>query len=619
MNDAPTNDFRLPLEIYYSALFIMRVYIYTAFIISVLAHPSALTRAATTPEHVETLPSDHIMNSLTNQAESRENEEINHQTSLGTATGLREPMHGKDSGNSHLFAFRGIPYAKPPIGHLRWTEPMPVTSWENGHLDARTFGAFCPQYDYSSARVLGHENCLFLNVFTPKLPGKSGLDSKLPVFVFLHGGGYLRGSSSAHGPHKLLTKDIVLVTVNYRLSAFGFLSTENFEFPGNYGLLDQEAALVWVQNHISEFGGDPQRVTLGGFSAGGSSTHIHSLSPRSKGLFHSAIMMSGSAHAPWALQRQPRHYAKKFAEILNCPFLNSTKLRSCLEMKSTYEIIYAQASMHKYEFIPAAFGPVVDASFRKEPILLNLPAYLVPHTKMPVIIGTVPDEGLLFSANFILGAENPRNASDVYREQAHITFDFITNDMDFENQPYMSKLGENMYFSSEGKQNMEVFFNDMVEAMTDYFFTLPAYEAARQFSEANSTVYSYLMSYRDKDTPTWALPIYNLLRKNEFSPALLDTGVSHGDDLIHIFSFPYAMGKFTQQDQDVSEILISMWTNFITTGSPQDASITDHTLWMPVDKNSEDVSYYNISPHPIMIQGSYKRKQQSLWYQIVIY
>ncbi|CAL4122972.1 unnamed protein product, partial [Meganyctiphanes norvegica] len=173
-------------------------------------------------------------------------------------------------------------YAKPPIGHLRWTEPMPVTSWENGRLDARTFGEFCPQYDYSSARVLGQENCLFLNVFTPKLPDNSGLDSKLPVFVFLHGGGYLRGSSSAHGPHKLLTNDIVLVTVNYRLSALGFLSTENFEFPGNYGLLDQEAALVWVQKHISEFGGDHQRVTLGGFSAGGSSTHIHSLSPRSK-------------------------------------------------------------------------------------------------------------------------------------------------------------------------------------------------------------------------------------------------------------------------------------------------------------------------------------------------
>ncbi|CAL4122970.1 unnamed protein product, partial [Meganyctiphanes norvegica] len=192
------------------ALLIMRVYIYTAFIISVLVHPSALTRAPTTPEHVETLPSDvpfSMMDHLTNQAESREKEEINHLTSLGTVTGLREPIHGKHSGNSHLFAFRGIPYAKPPIGHLRWTEPMPVTSWENGRLDARTFGEFCPQYDYSSARVLGQENCLFLNVFTPKLPGNSGLDSKLPVFVFLHGGGYLRGSSSAHGPHKLLTKD----------------------------------------------------------------------------------------------------------------------------------------------------------------------------------------------------------------------------------------------------------------------------------------------------------------------------------------------------------------------------------------------------------------------------
>ncbi|CAL4205904.1 unnamed protein product, partial [Meganyctiphanes norvegica] len=298
---------------------------------------------------------------------------------------------------------------------------------------------------------------------------------------------------------------------------------------------------------------------------------------------------------------------------LGAQLSNANKLKIIM-----YNVIFMNYIFQKYEgVVPLAFSPVVDGSFRKEPFLTNLPAYLLPHTKMPVIMGTVPDEGLLFAASCMLHSENPRNASDLYRELAHIPFNFITNDMDLKNQPYMAKMGEKMYFSSEGKQNTEVLFNDMVEAMTDYYFTIPEYEAARQFSEANSTVYSYLMSYRDKDTPTWCLPIYNLLRKNEFSPALFDTGVSHGDDLIHIFSFPYTMGKFTQQDQDVSEILISMWTNFITTGSPQDASITDHTLWMPVDKKIEDVSYYNISPHPTMIQGTYKRKMINFWKKIV--
>ncbi|XP_039299663.1 esterase E4-like, partial [Nilaparvata lugens] len=149
-------------------------------------------------------------------------------------------------------------------------------------------------------QVEGSEDCLYLNVYTPSRNGVG-----YPVMVFIHGGGFVGGAATSdlYGPDKLLlTKDIILVTIHYRLGFLGFASLDDVDFAGNYGLKDQSLALKWVKENIAKFGGDGDKVTVVGESAGAASAHFHILSPQSQGLVQRAILLSGTADCPWAVK-----------------------------------------------------------------------------------------------------------------------------------------------------------------------------------------------------------------------------------------------------------------------------------------------------------------------------
>jgi para-nitrobenzyl esterase len=193
-------------------------------------------------------------------------------------------------------AYRGIPYAQPPIGARRWRAPQPLPRWTSVR-DATAFGPVCMQAPPNGDTGVGDEprseDCLTLNIWTPSLAGR-----KHPVMVWLHGGGYTSGSGSAplYDGTKLAARGVVVVTLNYRLGRFGFFTHPELLAQGdgvNFGLLDQRAALRWVQANIAAFGGDPARVTLFGNSAGGESVLFHMTMPESRGLFARAIVQSG--------------------------------------------------------------------------------------------------------------------------------------------------------------------------------------------------------------------------------------------------------------------------------------------------------------------------------------
>jgi len=197
--------------------------------------------------------------------------------------------------------FAGIPYASPPVGNLRFAAPSPLESWE-GVKDAKRFSPASPQLPGEGLTdrfpVLWDEDCLYLNVVTPASDGK-----KRPVYVWIHGGAYRRGQGGVawyDGTSFASRGDVVVVTINYRLGAFGFTELgkhfgEKFSSSGLNGLLDQIAALQWVQENIASFGGDPDQVTVGGESAGAFSVANLLASPLAKGLFHRAIAQSGAA------------------------------------------------------------------------------------------------------------------------------------------------------------------------------------------------------------------------------------------------------------------------------------------------------------------------------------
>jgi len=210
-------------------------------------------------------------------------------------------IEGSTSGDGKVQIFKGVPYAAPPVGTLRWKEPQPVPSWQ-GSRKATEFGARCMQGnvfgDMMFRDAAPSEDCLYLNVWTPK----ASPDAKLPVMVWIYGGGFQAGATSEprQDGERLARKGVVVVSMNYRLGIFGFFSHPQLtkESPhhasGNYGLLDQAAALQWVRKNIAAFGGDPQNVTIFGESAGSFSVSALMASPTSKTLIHRAIGESGA-------------------------------------------------------------------------------------------------------------------------------------------------------------------------------------------------------------------------------------------------------------------------------------------------------------------------------------
>src|SRR5262245_30829179 len=252
------------------------------------------------------------------------------------------PVRGVATGE--VQAFLGIPYAAAPIGDLRWRPPQEHAAWQ-GVRDASELGAHCPQLASPYGRPSTSEDCLFLNVFAP---GKTnqGRPHLLPVMFWIHGGGLVLGLSDGYDPAKLVAQDVVVVTINYRLGELGFLAHPALaaESPtgaaGNYGLMDQQAAMRWVQRNIRAFGGDPDNVTIFGESAGGCGVPSRLASPLAAGLFDKAIVESG---AYWLVQptlAMAEADGTAFATRAGC----SAQTAACLRSLSVSAILAAQTA-----------------------------------------------------------------------------------------------------------------------------------------------------------------------------------------------------------------------------------------------------------------------------------
>jgi para-nitrobenzyl esterase len=255
------------------------------------------------------------------------------------------PLQGVPGKNSEVTVFRGVPYAAPPVGDLRWRDPQPVVAWQ-APRQASKFGNVCMQnalkpgsfYQvefYESPEPMG-EDCLYLNVWT----AAAQASEKRPVMVWLHGGGFVEGSGSlpSFDGEALARKGVVLVTINYRLGVFGFLAhpelsrESSFHASGNYGMLDQLAALKWVKANISRFGGDPENVTIFGQSAGASSVLNLCASPLAAGYFRRAIVQSGGFMGGGDL-RAAEANGERFATLLGAKSIAELRSKPAAEIQ----------------------------------------------------------------------------------------------------------------------------------------------------------------------------------------------------------------------------------------------------------------------------------------------
>jgi len=311
---------------------------------------------------------------------------------VATANGA---VQGVDHGTS--CAFLAVPYAAPPTGARRWVAPEPSVAWAPSTLSATVAPLSCPQLNNATGLPQGSEDCLKLNIWTPN-PAPA---SPAPVIVWLHGGSFVNASAnfaSQNGEHFAAATGAVVVAPNYRLGPFGFLRHTALaaEGPGagNYGLLDQRAALEWVRHHIAAFGGDPLRVTLAGASAGAHSVALHLVSPGSDGLFHSAIMQSGTAAIRWRTAADADLQAADFASALGCASGDSAAVASCLRGKTQNQVLLSKPPALAEQFRETGrtqWTPIVDGvEIPDQPrLMFERGAF----SRVPVLLGATRDEG----------------------------------------------------------------------------------------------------------------------------------------------------------------------------------------------------------------------------------
>ncbi|XP_046601546.1 juvenile hormone esterase isoform X1 [Neodiprion lecontei] len=476
-----------------------------------------------------------------------------------------------------FISFKGVPFAEPPVGELRFKDPQPKQAW-TGVREALDEGPQCPQLEIYSEKIEGDEDCLYLDVATTSLKGSR------PVMVWIHGGGFMWGDagSKLYGPDYLVKHNVVVVKIHYRLGIFGFLQLEDEEAAGNMGLKDQAAALKWVKENIAQFGGDPNNVTIFGESAGGASVHYHLLSPFSKGLFHKAIVQSGVAINPWSCTTSPVNLARRLVAHLGKETTDSKEIVKYLRTIAAHELAGA---LQKLASLPdktgslIPFGPSIDNK-SADPFIPRHPCELIYEAQdVPVMFGYNSVEGVILIQTF--ASRGDLRMEQIFEDLvSRILYEFPTSKMSHARAEI-----KDYYFG--GKEISKDNIDSYVQFLGDICFVLGIHEAAIIQAKAKSPTYFYRFSH---DSP-------EKLSKHLLRLEIDIKGAGHMDELAYIFcpeafrDVPFI--KPGSVEQIISERFLRLWTDFAKTGNPTpqiDELITEN--WKPISTTTKN--YLNI-------------------------
>lgn len=438
-------------------------------------------------------------------------------------------------------AYLGIPYAAPPVGDLRWQSPQAPQAW-SGTRDARAFGERCAQPYSALSPESVNEDCLFLNVHVPDDIG----NRQLPVMVWIHGGAFLSGSAAEYKMAHLARKaGAVVVSINYRLGAFGFFRAPEAAAqnqPSNLGLEDQQAALRWVQSQIGRFGGDASKVTLFGQSAGGASVCLHTVSPPSRGLFHRAIIQSGSCRLlTWTPAAVMEAQSSDLGVKLGCP--QGAGQLACLRQKSAEEVMRAS--------VPNGYE-VRDVDIRWTPVEDGLTLTGDPHQqieqgqfyRVPTMIGTTRDEGRLFVGfEYHLASLRPVRQAEVEDYIVRIAGDDTTKAAQLRST-----------YTAQAYGTRDLAFSAL---LTDYYFSCDAMREAEGFARHVPT---YHYEFTERYVPTLPDP-------------LMPLGAMHGAELMFMLpGSPLAaqIWPLSAAQRQLSDRMMRYWGQFAATGNPNE-------------------------------------------------
>lgn len=439
------------------------------------------------------------------------------------------PVRGNNlaASNSYL----GIPYAAPPVGELRWKAPAAAPTWTSTR-DVKAFAPHCAQPASPYGTASTSEDCLYLNVYAPKSGGPH------PVMVWIHGGAFYLGQSDAYNPEALVAQGNVVVTINYRLGALGFLAhplltAEHGTASGNYGLMDQQAALRWVRDNITNFGGNKNNVTIFGESAGGFSVNSHLASPGSANLFHKAIAMSG-AYPFGAGQESLATASGKGVAITTAAGCPAPQTLACLRSLTPTALFAANAAPTAY---PSGPVPLVDGVVLTKDVRASFAAN--EQHPVPVIQGNTHDEWRLFVAAAELGG-SPPVTSGTFQSVATATLGPIVGAAvpaypvaQYDNNASfaLGALGTDAVFACSGRVSGKLLA-----------------------TPAGRTVYSY--EFNDPDAPQ-TLP----------GTVSFKTGSAHTSELQYLFTMP-GSAMLTASQRDLSAAIVRYFSRFAATGNP---------------------------------------------------
>lgn len=448
-------------------------------------------------------------------------------------------------------AYQGIPYAAAPVGDLRWQAPQPPQGW-SGTRDGRAFGERCAQPFSALSPESVNEDCLFLNVYVPD----DIANRQLPVMVWIHGGAFLSGSAAEYKMAHLARKaGAVVVSLNYRLGAFGFFRAPEAAAqgqPSNLGLQDQQAALRWVQSQIGRFGGDASKVTLFGQSAGGASVCLHTVSPPSWGLFHRAIIQSGSCRLlTWTPADVMEAQSNDLGAKLGCP-AGAGQL-ACLRQKSAEEVMRAS--------VPNG-NEVRDVDIRWTPVVDGVTLTGDPHRqieqgqfyRVPTMIGTTRDEGRLFVGfEYHLASLRMVRQSEVEDYFTRIAGGDATQAARLRNA-----------YTAQAYGTRDLAFSAL---LTDHYFSCDALREAEGFARHVPT---YHYEFTERYVPTLPDP-------------LMPLGAMHGAELMFVLpgsSLAAQIWPLSSAQRRLSDQMMRYWGQFAATGNPNSLATP---LWPSFD------------------------------------
>ncbi|XP_036675082.3 esterase B1 [Drosophila suzukii] len=472
------------------------------------------------------------------------------------------------------FAFEGIPFAQPPVGELRFRAPQPPRPW-TGVRDCTYPRAKPMQKHFVLSIIEGSEDCLYLNVYSKRLKS----DKPLPVIVWIYGGGFTIGEASRdfYSPDYFMQQDVVVVTFNYRVGALGFLSLSDrdLDVPGNAGLKDQVMALRWISQNIAQFNGDPQNITLMGESAGAASVHMMMTTEQTRGLFHKAIMQSGSMFCEWANEPSGRWAYRLACQLGYSGTENEKEVFRFLQKAPASEMaahgitLVSQEERRDYVLFP--FTPVVEPYITRDCILPRSHREMLPAAwgnDLPLILGGNSFEGLfsyqttLHDEEHMLSAFEALIPREIREKSSSSKLKDLLRQLKVDN------------FDDATRGRME--FNECLQILSVKHFWHGIHRTVLARLSHAPTTPTYLYRF-DVDSPH-----YNHFRQVMCGKHV--RGVSHADDVSYLFYHILAnkVEKSSMEYQTIQR-MVGMWVAFARNDNPNCPQISP-TTWEALDE-----------------------------------